>query len=103
MTTLDFLGLHNGDIENISEHLEKELERIGLDDKEIDDIYNDMKFSLSFFFTWEDATNSLIRCLFSCAESYINNKFPGKYDVCYEVNGWASSFEVKAVKKRKTA
>lgn len=95
MTTLEYLGICNDDIEHAAGIMEAELKRIGFDINEIDDVYEDMKSRIVDWFDWERGSNSIIDCLFYCAESAVNSKVENVENVDYYVNGWDSHFNVR--------
>ena len=94
MTTLDYIGIHNDDIEHAARIVEDVMKECGFDEIQIDGMYENFKEGLSFCESfWDDPTNTIIDCLFNTASEFIESRTDKTTD--FYVNGWDSHFSVE--------
>lgn len=94
ITTCQFLGIYEEDIERAAQQCEDAMEKLGFSIDEIDDMNDYAKQELDEEWGgFDDITDRIIGAYYRAAEYMIHERFPS-LGVNYYVNGYCSSFDV---------
>lgn len=92
MGNLDYLGIHEYEINRAIERAEHAMKHEGFDDEKINDMHAIVFEDLKETGNWEDITNSIIHSYFNVTTDIINEKHDNPQYATYYVNGLDSHF-----------